>query len=166
MRCSLWLMPDDPAPWTAVIGGLASRHHGPVFPPHLTLIGGLDLGEDQARDALRATAAAIAPLALTPLAVGHGLSRHQSVFVLVRPDPLLVAARRVAGERFARDEATFMPHVSLFYGQLDDAGHAAVDRELSSWRPPPLRASRLHLWATGGDEAGWRDVAVAPLTGR
>ncbi len=163
MRLSLWLVPDDPAPWSALIADLARRCGGPVFPPHLTLLGGIELDDDVARTRLSGLATRIPSLHLAPLGIGHGAARHQCMYALVRPDPALAAARQAAAVAFACDPADFLPHVSLFYGALDDGVRRALDAELSAVALPPLRADALALWATSGDERGWVEVAREAL---
>ncbi|HYE05837.1 MAG TPA: 2'-5' RNA ligase family protein [Planctomycetota bacterium] len=156
-------MPDDPAPWSGLIAELARRFAGPPFPPHLTLVGGIVGEADVARARLRVLAAATPALRLSPLAIGHGATRHQCLYALVRPDPALAAARRAAATAFARDVGDFLPHLSLFYGALDDDARRALDAELSAVPLPPLRVDALALWSTDGDEGGWVEVAREAL---
>lgn len=139
-RLSLWLLPEESASTrlTAVIAALARSPGGPVFAPHLTLLGGIQdteprvLGERAER-----LAAASLPIRLE----GDGIHGEDAYFrcltLRITRSPELMALRHEAAEMFgtttpgpsAADAARgFVPHVSLFYGTIP----SDIRRELAA----------------------------------
>ncbi len=73
-----------------VIVGLARRLGTVPFPPHVTLLPGLDLAEEQAESTTGCLAASISPFPVTPCGVQGQEQHFRCLFVLLGPDPPLL----------------------------------------------------------------------------
>ncbi len=164
MGISLWLMPPDPARarLAALIEGLAARLGTRPFPPHLTLLSGI---EDRPEGAVLATARSLAAR-LRPLTIRlgsvEGREEHfRCLIVLAAADARLRAAHEAAARAFDRPpDPAFLPHVSLVYGTLAGETKHVLIRDVASSAALAFEAARLHVWRTEGPVGDWRAIGV------
>jgi hypothetical protein len=129
---------------------------------------------------------------LRPLLHGHcgGVTDAR---LLLPQQQLLKAythAQQAVGTSQPCSHATFMPHVSLLYADIEDAAkdrlisqlqvrgltcrRVRAGKALTLFNAPQaegrltektasFNANSIHIWRTDGDEAGWHEVADIPL---
>ena len=99
---------------------------------------------------------------------------YQCVYVLCEDDESLSAAHQLARDAYGSAGsagATFMPHASVIYGDLDEAERAARAARVADELAPLLGGGEaaftptaLALWRTrAGHTTEWSEVAEVPL---
>lgn len=158
---SLWLAPQgEPRQrLLSAIERLAAHFGGEVFQPHLTLVAGLDGEPAPALETVRRAAGSIAPITLRFAGV-EGLEAHfRCLFLRAHLDRPLRDVQALASRAFGREpEASFLPHLSLFYGRLAAEQKAELALELRTLAAQPLEARELQLWRTQGPVDDWREL--------
>lgn len=169
---SLWLEAGPTSPALPRLAAVIGSGPGPAFVPHVTLVGGVHLrDDDDAAGAARAVAARLPPsgvrVKLTQVATGT--TYHQSVYALVDKTPEVgaaaAAARAAVGGLVGDDAAagaSFMPHVSLLYS--DDAADRRAFADACA-RDVDLGAAsfdgvRVTAWRTEGEVEQWALVTA------
>jgi 2'-5' RNA ligase len=159
---SLWLVPEEPAreKLAALIDRLSARWKTPSFPPHVTLLAGL---EGREGDVVRRTSEmcrALEPLRLRASRAEATPAFFRCVALRVEETLALLTARAQAAITFSRtDEAAFEPHLSLAYGRLEESARDGVIDELKRDLPLAFGATRLEAWRTVGPVEDWRLLA-------
>lgn len=163
---SLWLMPSGRVRdrLARVIAELSARYTTPAFEPHITLLSGL--GAPQA--GLIEKCASLSRLLEAfdiRLATVEALDEYfRSLFVRVEPAAVLEAANARAGEVFrVKESRSFLPHLSLLYGDLPAQEKRKLIAELGPLSGLTFRAGRFHLVSTEGEPAAWRHIRAYPL---
>jgi 2'-5' RNA ligase len=165
---SLWLVPEPEArrALAGLIVRLARDLGTPAFEPHLTLLGGIAGGAEDAA----ATAAALAGrIPCFTLRFSGTTMRDEYLRALVlevEPSVELLRARRLAVEASGTGaRGRFEPHLSLLYGDVPKSSkHAALARA----GPVDVRSCdvrALEVVRTEGAVAEWRVVARLRLAG-
>jgi 2'-5' RNA ligase len=165
---SLWLAPEGEAGrrLVALIDRLAARLGTPAFPPHVTLLPGVELPEDEALEACRALAERLVPFDVRLEEVEGRPEFFRCLVVRAKADASLLAAHAAASCAFERPaDPDFFPHLSLVYGSLDERAKGALAAEVGPLVPPFFSTAALHVWRTAGRVAQWREIAVLPLVG-
>ena len=151
----------------------------PLFSPHVTLLGGIS--QPQAViDATAVLAARLPPLTITLDRVACGATRYQCVYILCCPTAELLAAGAAARDAFGLDpSATYMPHLSLLYSDVDQARRGDVAAAAQARLFPTgggagtlpeaeFCADAVEVWYTPVEDKtleSWCRVAEFPLTG-
>jgi len=142
---------------------LRAEHGGPSFAPHLTLLSGLTASDLAARTA--ELAATIAPIEVRVTRASWGARWFQCVYLLAARAPGLLAARSAACAALGGSPtASFLPHISLLYGELPVATRADICQRLTPL-PPGFVARELVLVNTVGPAEQWTEMGRYPLTG-
>ncbi|KAF5833605.1 cyclic phosphodiesterase-like protein-domain-containing protein [Dunaliella salina] len=179
---SLWLEPEPADPLYGQLvremDHLATSFHGPRFVPHVTLLGGMDMSEDQARDAAAQIASKIKPYTLHFEKVQWGSFFFQCVFIRIKQDPETMEAAAIARHECGMDPAgPYMPHLSLLYADLDDktkeeVAAASQSRLFNGQEDTQVPAQSypvksLTLWHTPPGSkptlSNWKKVASFPV---
>jgi hypothetical protein len=163
---SLWLVPDEPVreSLAAIIARLGARCGTPVFPPHVTLLAALAGREGEVVRRTAEMCRALEPLRLRASRAEAGAAFFRCVALRIEETLGLLTARAQAAITFARaDEAAFEPHMSVVYGQLDEATRADIRDELRRELPAVFGVSRLEAWRTKGPVEEWRLLAAFPV---
>jgi 2'-5' RNA ligase len=158
---ALWLVPQGAARrrLAAAIRRLGRKHGGPVFAPHVTLLGGIEGDGATVMARLARLAAATRCFDVRLSGAGFRDEYFRCLFLRAQRTAALQAARRRAARIFTpRRRDRFMPHLSLFYGRLADGvrrreAAAIGDRMVLRF---PVRA--IDLVATKGEPEAWRRV--------
>ncbi len=165
---SLWLLPSGKAKQrlAKTIGSLSRDPGGPRFDPHLTLLGGLDGEEEAFIDATRRLAATLHPVTLHLRGIEFGDEYYRCLYFRVGESDELTAAHREALRFFGKKkDPSFMPHVSLFYGTLEEPHRRDLRSRLSRTFDLDCPADRLCLVATGGGPPSWTVVREIKVSG-
>ncbi|CAM9304264.1 unnamed protein product [Phaeothamnion confervicola] len=167
---SLWLCPSPNSDlFTNLIQEIATACKTPVFPPHVTLLAGASLPEGQLLDRCRGLAAKLQPATLKVTEVASKDLYFQCVFALLAKDESLLSWRRLASEAFEEQECdlnAFMPHLSLAYGDIDDATKRQIRADVEgAVIGCSFEVEALEVWCTQGRVEEWRQVARLPFTG-
>jgi len=147
---SLWLIPDEE--WRHFLGRiivrLSQQYDTPRFEPHLTLLGRIAMEHGDAAN----RTARLASQLRTSQVVLKGLSYQgeffRALFLETERTPPLMEAYRMACTIFDRKpEDTFLPHISLLYGDLPAPTKDELITRLASELKLPLSVgtSRLDL---------------------
>ncbi len=167
---SLWLMPPDAIRERlgALIEDLATRLGTRPFPPHLTLLPGI---EGRMQDAVLATAqslgAGLRPLAIRLESVEGREEHFRCLIALAAADGPLRTAHETAALAFGRQpDPAFLPHVSLVYGTLAPDRKRELIRDVASSAALAFEAARLHVWRTEGPVEDWREIGAFGLGSR
>jgi 2'-5' RNA ligase len=119
MTYHLWLKPSGKA-YDLLIKTIADLSHvyaGPVFEPHLTLLGSLPGTAQEISSRSSQLGTSLQPFDIHLTEPAHGDHFFQCVFLKVRHTPALMNAHNLACKLFDRDASPFVPHLSLLYGQ-------------------------------------------------
>lgn len=163
---SLWLMPTGELyhRLAETIARLSDAHDAPKFKPHVTLLGGLAMPEEEILAQTARLAERLKPyrLKLTTLATGE--AHFQCLYILVKPTRPVMATHRQAKEVFNRlDEPGYMPHLSLLYGHYPEQVKQAIITGLGDSLQGEFAADSLHLHNTSGQPHLWSRVRTYPL---
>lgn len=85
MRYSIWIIPPQPLfdEFSKIINDLANKYKGPVFKPHLTILGSIDRELTDIQKAVESIAQNTEKLNLSLGPVSFSTTYFQSVFVRV-----------------------------------------------------------------------------------
>lgn len=126
------------------INQLHLSFNGPLFDPHVTLIGGF-LGKEKALiDKTESVAKKISPFKLSLTDISYSSQFFQSLFINVKLDQQLVDIRNTLCKEFDFKEKNFIPHLSLIYG---DYNLSEKERMVSMLKPMPnyFKVNKIYL---------------------
>lgn len=162
---SLWLMPSpsDEAMLAGIVSDLSRRFGTPLFAPHLTLQGDTDTAPAELERAIAAAAGAVEAFA-EPVSIVEGSDAYfRSFYARFAVSPALAKLKQALDPA---GFASFMPHVSLLYGEVEAAAKAAAIAEINACLAGRvIRFDRIGIVTSGQDVpiADWRVVASAAL---
>lgn len=112
-----------------IVAELAGNYGCPLFEPHLTLLGPIDEEKDEVIKKTKELATLHDPFELEIEKVDYSTTYFQCVFARIKTNQHLINFRMKAQEMFGIDKF-FMPHISLFYGNVPTPTRAKIVREL------------------------------------
>lgn len=169
---SLWLMPKSGTAahtrLTSTIKRYADEYEdAPRFPPHLTVLGRIDVDDETARETVRALAAGQAQMRVRLTAPHCSTTRFQCVYLLAEPTQELLALHRDAEQAFARERGNmYVPHVSLIYSHIPIAERRTLLEAINLSLPLDVPMNRLCLTDVSGDVPDWSLVEEIGLRDR
>ncbi len=161
---SIWLMPtgavrDELARW---IGDLSREFSSPLFPPHVTLIGGLEGSEENLSAATQDLAARLRPYVVQLGDVGYLDEFYRSLFVRADKTPAVLDANAQARAVLrCENDAEYMPHLSLMYGYCEREMKEKIVARIGKRLNLSFNVTALYLYSTLGDTKGWYQVCQA-----
>ena len=122
MSYSIWLLTQNKSTQTylqSLVNSLASKHQGPQFEPHLTMLGDLDLTLDAVNKNCQKLAHQFKPIQVETGPIEYSTTYYQCVFVRIKPNPELMSFYDSTKQSFKlTSSSVFMPHISLLYGDI------------------------------------------------
>ncbi len=161
---SLWLMPtgavrDELGQWVA---NLSREFSAPLFPPHVTLIGGLSGSEEDLSAATRDLAARLRPYVVQLGEVDYLDEFYRSLFIRVEKTSDVLDANAHARALFHREnDAGYMPHLSLLYGNFEREVKEKIVARIGKRLDLSFNVTALYLYSTLGDTKEWYQVCQA-----
>jgi 2'-5' RNA ligase len=164
----LWLCADEDAEerLTAAISELAARFGGPAFSPHLTLASGFGT-QESALEAAHGAARELDDIQLRFSEVESTAEYYRALYLRADEHAVLSACHERLLQGTQRPDRTFIPHVSLFYGDLGPRRTEALEAA-RALVPLSTRAAAIEVWELRGPFAAWRkrDRLALPSTRR
>jgi len=150
---------------SAIITQLAHEYGGPVFKPHITLLGGIpgNISEIIARS--QAMADLLAPFTLTLGKLDTRDMFFRALFMHLREKEQMKKYHAQALEIFlAEDEEIYMPHLSLLYGNYPRSQKEETMTHLKTPQGSFFIVDILHLYRTEGEVENWQKIKDFKLT--
>jgi hypothetical protein len=165
-RYALWLVPtpDSAGALAPPMAWLREQFGGPVFAPHVTLLGRITGDESLLVARTRELAGRIRRLRVPVAGISGEAYYFRCLYAVLNGEGPLLQAYGHALSAFgyeARDD--YLPHVSLWYGRLDGDEKGRLRSALAIRLPRDVELDRLQLVHISVDVAGWRVVAEATL---
>jgi hypothetical protein len=114
----------------------------------------------------RSLARDIAPFTIQLARAGMHDCFFEALFIHARRSPPLMRANRLARSVFGKSgKGSFMPHLSLLYGDLPAETKEAILDRIGRRFDLVFDARCLELWEIRGGPGQWRRVARIPLRG-
>ncbi len=164
---SIWAMPTGPLAeeLQQYIADLAQQYSGPIFPPHVTILGGIpSLAEEEIKQKTKVLADT---LHAYDVHFDHVESMDQffrCVFIKMKNTQGVLHAFEEAGKIFGYiDFEAHMSHLSVLYGNLAELTRAEATKQIHLTMSQSFRVSALHLFETDSDVAKWRKIGEYPL---
>jgi 2'-5' RNA ligase len=163
---SLWLMPTGEAyhELSGLIKTLAEEYHGPVFEPHVTLLGEVRQSDDEILRRAAQLASGQQPFPIIVRTVEYQDFYFRALFVRAeRTDPLQALYNR-AKEIFAMpDIPEYMPHVSLMYGNFPQLVKEQIIKAIGRDHTTEFTVSSVHVFKNDGEAHTWYRVKELPF---
>jgi len=157
---SIWLMPAGTV-YDALreqISDLSREFGTPTFEPHVTLMGGLEGKEHDVAASTARLAGIVRPYRIILRGAAQTDYYFRCVFSTADKEDEVMDANRAAKEVFGRhDDAPYMPHLSLVYGNLPEETRNALVAKFDDL-VAEFPVDRLHLFRTEGIVPQWRKV--------
>lgn len=170
---SVWGIPsEDVRPrLKKLMSALRSEFGGPEFEPHVTVVGAIELTEDDAVKKFRAACDGVSAYSADAEKVASGTFFYQCVFLLLHPTPQVVDASSHCTKHFGYQSSTpYMPHLSLLYQNLtEEEKKRAVEKANAldeSIGTLSFQISSLALYETDTQDKtlkSWKKVADCSL---
>jgi 2'-5' RNA ligase len=168
MSYSIWLMPSGKIndELSEMIAQLSHQFATPLFPPHVTLIGNLNGSETELSLQTQQLAARMASFWVKLTAVDTLDEYFRCLFLRVEETLPLLDANQQARKIFQREQdAKFLPHLSLMYGNFDYETKTKIIASIGREFNQLFSVSQLHLFSTTGEPKVWYRVQNFVLQG-
>lgn len=174
-RFSIWIEPEGEIRerLSKIIESLAYHYGTPVFDPHVTLLGGIEMYKRDVLDRLQQLVGRLTPYTITLTGTIECAANNwaQSMIVLVEKTEQVMTAHDVAREAFSLTGAPYTkPHLSLMYTEsIPQPDRRQIAAELDKNQlMGSFQAQYLNLiLATQSGFKGirtWEKVVQLPLT--
>lgn len=156
--CALWLMPEEPifGLLTGRIAALSREFSTPPFDPHITLLAGIELPEEESLARCSSLATRLKPLRVEIGEMEHAGEYFRCVFASVVPTESILHARLLSKETFdVRDRTAFAPHLSLLYGSLPVEKRKEIAAGHSFLSGKTFDVRRFAIYRVSGAPSKW-----------
>jgi 2'-5' RNA ligase len=161
---SIWLMPENPVKKQIQkkINYLGSDFNGPIFEPHVTLIGGVLGDEKMLIEKTRKISRNIQPFKIIFDDIHYLNEFFRSLFIKIKYNKDLVASRKAASKELGFIEEYYLPHLSLIYG---DYTIKQKEKMISSFGSVSDSFEVNNIYLAHNDELNlkWRVIMSFPL---
>lgn len=161
---ALWLRPFGDAAFELKqrIKDLSEHFNTPVFEPHITLLSGLRRGETGLIQLTDTLAGSLSPFTVELSEIGYRDHYYQSLFIHVKKTPAFINAQDTAEKLFGCEtDETYMPHVSLMYGNIDVNEKNRVLNKMDRLVYLQFPVHSLLLIRTEGEVKDWKKIHTA-----
>ena len=166
MKYSIWVIP--PAPLNKhlldIIKQLADVYQGPLFEPHMTVLGNIDLELKKLDESVRKVAVITPKLNLSLESVSFSTTYFQNVLLRVKSTAELLNLNIELKKALNEDNNVFMPHISLLYGDHDMHLRENAAKSISQMNTN-FTVDRLVLTPSTPNPKDWKHLAEIPLKG-
>ncbi len=166
-RFHLWLMPTgEPYDRLAdVINQLSQKHGGPLFEPHVTLLGGMEGEEEEICQKTMRLAQGLRPFEVQLTKPGYQDSYFRCLYLHVQETPSLMEAQAQARIILnQQEELQFQPHLSLLYGTYPADLKEHMIESLESHAGVVFEATAVHvIKAAHSQPKDWEKLALFPF---
>lgn len=155
---ALWLMPEEPmfSLLANTISRLSQELSTPFFEPHVTLLGGITVPEEEALAKCASLASILRRFRIELGDIGYLDEYFRCLFISVLQGDPIMKAHQAAQEAFDfQDESPYMPHVSLVYGNLRIETKKGIAASFGSLSGQALEVSHLSLYKVSGAPREW-----------
>lgn len=162
----LWLTPRGDAHnrFAEIIRKLSKIYHTRLFEPHVTLAGGITGPEVDLIDKTEKLASCLTQITVQPLEVQYLNEFYRSLFLAVIQTEPLTSANILAKQQFGLPlNEEFMPHLSLFYGDLSVKEKRKIKGQFNSELLTPFCLDNIVLFCTNDQTNKWYPVKSFPL---
>lgn len=164
MKYSIWVIPPEPvfSQVQSVVQTLSLQYTGPLFEPHLTILGGVEAELPQVIQATKTIAASCNQLQLTLDAISFSTTYFQSVLVRVQATAQLLQLNLDLKKALVQENTLYMPHLSLLYGNHD---MPTREKAASQIQLPPLSfaVTSFVIVPSTLDPSEWQHLATVPF---
>ncbi|HYF28779.1 MAG TPA: 2'-5' RNA ligase family protein [Candidatus Paceibacterota bacterium] len=143
---------------------LAAAYDGPIFPPHVTILANLEGNEEDILSHAQMLAQQLPPLTVMLGELGGEPSFFRAFYLTIKEDPELMSAHEVAQQTFGTPAEPYRPHLSLYYGNIDDGVREAMRSAGEYPSGESFRCDRLALYRTVGPADQWLRIGEVPFT--
>ncbi len=158
---SLWFMPEDEvyAKLSSTIRQLSKPYGTPEFEPHITVIGTLTGQEQTVTEKLKRLARVIKPFEVKLLDIDYLNEYFRCLFIRIEQTREVMDANTQARTIFDQSRsADYMPHLSLMYGDIDNAVKRAIMQTIGKSLRCTFRVNDIHLYTTSGAPEHWHKI--------
>lgn len=160
---SIWIIPQGNTKKVLEkeVSRLVKEYGGPLFEPHMTLLGPIDEPEREVVKKTKKLAEKHEPFELEVGEIDYSTTYYQCVFARIKTNQHLIDFRMKAQEIFDKEDF-FMPHISLFYGDVPSHIRAEMAREV---KLPKIKFELDSLIVTPAveDPDKWKHLAEIKL---
>jgi len=166
---SLWLVPDtNSEAYRALarcIADISKKYQTPDFVPHATLLGSVGNTEKDMRAKTQELAGELAPYEIRLDEIGSNRTYFQILFSKIEQTEAVMRANTIAQKVFVIDQGTYLPHLSLAYGDLSPEQIALLKQLLERDLIPGTKfiVREIELWHTEGEVGDWCNVSTFPF---
>lgn len=161
---SIFIIPPEPifSQLKNKIDELAKQFNGPVFEPHMTLVGNIEMDLAELEQKVKELAGNTSKFEVKTSEVSFSTTYFQNVFVKVKPSARLMQLNLNAKKLLGMENNLFMPHISLLYGtqDMERREKAAFQIELPELS---FEARELAIVPASEDMSKWIPVSKIPL---
>ncbi len=163
-KYSLWLRPFGEVGFELKqqIKALSRNYNSPLFYPHVTLLGGLELHEAKLIQLTDTLAHSLEPFTIYLQKAGARGRYFQSLFVRVKKSEPLMSAHHIAKELFDSNEGeNYFPHLSLMYGEQTAEEKNKLLNVMGRSFNMQFDVHSVLLIKTGGEVSNWEKIRNA-----
>lgn len=143
---------------------LAEEYGAPLFAPHVTVLGQASPDEEAALKLVEKLVSNQQPFSVSLNKVDYQEYFFRALYVLAEKTEPLVKLHEKAKQFFGKkNEAEYMPHLSLLYGDFKPEIKEKIIKEIGREQPSVFEVKSLHLFRTEGEADEWYSVAEFPF---
>lgn len=156
----VFLMPRDEVAeeLQILIGKLSEEYGGPIFPPHVTVLGRIQGDDETVLRNANVLAAGMEPFTLTLGELQSKDAYYKALFATIVEQYVMHALHDRAADNFAMEpDTSYEAHLSLLYGNYPEERKAQTRAELNI---PEISfvADAIHVYRTPSSVDTWQKI--------
>ena len=166
MKYSIWIIPPQPIfnEVAKVINDLSVEYKGPVFEPHMTVLGNIDRELSDIRKAVETVAKDTEKLNLSLGPVSFSTTYFQSVLVRINSTAQLMQLNLYIKKLLNIENNVFMPHMSLMYGNHDTKTREKIAAKIKL-QTTSFIADQIVIIPEKSEPEEWKPIVTIPFVG-
>jgi 2'-5' RNA ligase len=165
---SLWIRPHGNLAHTLQdrINEFSEAYNGPLFTPHLTLLGGLKSNRSELISITDLLAHSLSTFPIKLTDVDTGSDYFHCIFIKAKKSKELIHAHETAAKMFEVESnaKSYEPHVSLLYGNLSVNEKERIVNKMGRAFDAEFTARHLLLVRTSGAPEQWEKIYSVDLS--
>lgn len=162
-----WLKPSGKAYdiLKTTIAELGVTYQTPFFEPHVTLLNSLPGTEEETLVRSWQLGRSLQPFDLQLTHPAYGTQYFQCVFLKIQETPALMNAHELAKRLFKKEITSYMPHLSLLYGNYSSGLKEQIVNTLPKTLSLTFTIDKIDLIRAGSDDPqDWNTILTVPLS--